>query len=132
MRKCKKSTVLETEKVRVDDELQKNMGELQHVHQVIKILKEGKKDLKNQRETVNFLLQGVKTQIEENKKKLGTPAAYDRERKQLKRENVKQDLETRKTKYEELLNNTDKLVETTDEMIIAMTKLEKDIEQINN
>ncbi|XP_053199190.1 butyrophilin-like protein 10 [Scomber japonicus] len=83
-----------------------------------------KKDLKKQRETIISLLQDVKTQIEENRRKLDNPSSWDREKKQKKRERAKNVLEKRKTEHEELLQITERLLETTEDMIITMIAME--------
>ncbi|XP_062301364.1 butyrophilin-like protein 10 [Scomber scombrus] len=85
--------------------------------QVTDKLKDLKKDLKNQKQTIDSLLQEMKNQIDENKKKLDNPSAFDRERKQKKRERAKEALENRKTEYEDLLKITERLLETTKDMI---------------
>ncbi|XP_037615429.1 butyrophilin-like protein 1 [Sebastes umbrosus] len=133
MTKSQKITYLDDTKAKLDEDLKRNEGELQHVQQVITTLMNQKKDLKNQREKLISLQQKDKTQEEENKKKK-TPATQEKKKKS-KREKTKEDLERRKTEHEELLQNTDKLLETTEEMINKMTerkgKLERDKEQIN-
>ncbi|XP_053199191.1 butyrophilin subfamily 1 member A1-like [Scomber japonicus] len=87
-------------------------------------LMDQKKDLKKQRETITSLLQEVKTQIEENRRKLENPSSWDREKKQKKRERAKSALENRKAEHEELLQITERLLETTEDMIITMIAME--------
>uniref|UniRef100_A0A7N6AK12 Ig-like domain-containing protein n=2 Tax=Anabas testudineus TaxID=64144 RepID=A0A7N6AK12_ANATE len=134
MTESEKIRVVEKTKAKLDDEKQKNEGELKHVEQIIKTLTDQKEDLKKQREKLNSLLQDVKTKIVENKKKLKKGAKIDKGKKMEKREQTKDDLQRKKQDYEELLNNTETLLETTERMINTMIerkgKLEKDREQI--
>ncbi|XP_038550581.1 uncharacterized protein LOC119884190 [Micropterus salmoides] len=122
-------------KAKLDEELEKNEGELEHVQQLITTLTEQKKDLKNQREKLISLQQEDKIKIQEYEKKLTTEPKTDKHKKKKKREMTKEFLEKRATEHEELLKNTEELLETTDNLIIRMTerkgKLEKDKEQIN-
>ncbi|XP_037615430.1 butyrophilin subfamily 3 member A2-like [Sebastes umbrosus] len=135
MTKRQKITYLDNTKAKLDEDLRRNEGELQHVQHVITTLMNQKKDLKDQREKLTSLQQKDKTQIEEYKKKLENTPATQEKKKMQRREKTKEDLERRKTEHEELLQNTDKLLETTEEMINKMTerkgKLERDKEQIN-
>ncbi|XP_059210319.1 butyrophilin subfamily 3 member A2-like [Centropristis striata] len=135
MTKSEKSSYLDNAKAELDEESQKNEGELQHVLHVITTLTEQKNNLKNQREKLILLLQEDKILIEEIKKKLKEGRMMKKDTKKEKREKTREDLEKRREEHEELLKNTDKLLETTEEMVIRMIerkgKLERNKEKIN-
>ncbi|XP_028420684.1 butyrophilin-like protein 10 [Perca flavescens] len=61
---------LDMKEEKLDEELQKKEGDLKHVQQVITILTNQKKDLENQRQKLNSLLDEDKTRIEKNNNKL--------------------------------------------------------------
>ncbi|XP_054457759.1 butyrophilin subfamily 3 member A2-like [Anoplopoma fimbria] len=128
-----KIVFLDKTKVKLEEDLQNNEGELQHVQQVITTLMDQKKDLKNQREKLTSQQQENKTKIEEYKKKK-TPKT-DKDNKMRKREITLHNLEKRENEHKELLQNTEKLLESTEEMINKMTerkgKLERDKEKLN-
>uniref|UniRef100_A0A8P4KSM1 Ig-like domain-containing protein n=1 Tax=Dicentrarchus labrax TaxID=13489 RepID=A0A8P4KSM1_DICLA len=135
MTESEKMKYLEQTKAKLEEELQKNEGEMQHVHQEITALMDQKKVLNNQREKLILLQQEDKTQIEEYKKKMKIPPKTNKDKKMKKREKTLQDLERREREHEELLKNTETLLETTESMILGMTarkaNLERDKEQIN-
>ncbi|XP_038587682.1 uncharacterized protein LOC119912525 isoform X1 [Micropterus salmoides] len=135
MTESEKMKYLNKTKAKLDEEFEKNGVELEHVQQLITTLTEQKKDLRNQREKLISLQQEDKIKIQEYEKKLTTKPKTDKHKKKKKREMTKEFLEKRATEHEELLKNTEELLETTDNLIIRMTerkgKLEKDKEQIN-
>ncbi|XP_037615428.1 butyrophilin-like protein 2 [Sebastes umbrosus] len=105
MTKSQKITYLDDTKAKLDEDLKRNEGELQHVLQVIITLGNQKKDLKNQRKKLISLQQKDKTQEEENKKKLekeNTPA-FDKENKMKKRSVSSPDIDISKVSNEVLL-----------------------------
>ncbi|XP_042370324.1 uncharacterized protein LOC121964177 [Plectropomus leopardus] len=101
----------------------------EEIEQVLGKLSEQKTKLKKQRELINSLLLEVNTQIAETKRKLENPASFDRERKQKKRETVKQDLERRKKEHEELLKITQELLDASDEMMIKFKVINKKLDK---
>ncbi|XP_075948269.1 butyrophilin subfamily 3 member A2-like [Anarhichas minor] len=133
MTKSEKITYLDKRKEKLDEDLQNNEGELQHVQQVITTLMNQKKDLKNQREKLTSQQQQTKIQLEQCKKKKD-PKTY-KENKTKRREENLQNLEKREKELEEMLKNTENLLESTEEMINKMRerkcKLERDKEKIN-
>ncbi|XP_030610040.1 butyrophilin-like protein 2 [Archocentrus centrarchus] len=114
------------EKNRLKDELKNHEEDLTHIHQIIKNQNEKKKDLKNQRDKLNSLLQEDKAEMKEVTSKLKKPPKK-------KHEQWQDDLKKRMEEHEELLVITDKLMEATENIIIQMTerkvKLEKDTEK---
>ncbi|KAL4007938.1 hypothetical protein ACER0C_001790 [Sarotherodon galilaeus] len=122
------------EKKRLEDDLQNNEEDLEHVQRTIKKLMEQKTSLKNQREKLNILLQEDKTEMKEILKKEKETPPLDKDKKMQKRGDKKTNLEKRTEVHEELLKTTEKLMEETENIIIQMTerkgKLEKDREQI--
>ncbi|XP_054457910.1 butyrophilin subfamily 3 member A2-like [Anoplopoma fimbria] len=104
-----KIVFLDKTKVKLEEDLQNNEGELQHVQQVITTLMDQKKDLKNQREKLTSQQQENKTKIEEYKKKK-TPKT-DKDNTMRKREITLHNLEKRENEHKELLQNTEKLLE---------------------
>ncbi|CAJ1048291.1 butyrophilin subfamily 1 member A1-like [Xyrichtys novacula] len=126
---------LDSTKAKLEEELGKTEGELKHVEEVITKLVDQKKDLKNQREKIISLQQNDMVKIEENKKKLKTTPKTGKDHKKKKLEDAREDLAKRKKTHDELLKETEKLLEKTDDMITTMTerkgKLEKDKEQIS-
>ncbi|XP_059211101.1 trichohyalin-like [Centropristis striata] len=135
MTKRERSSYLDNAKAKLEEESQKNEGELKHVQDVIITLTEQKNNLKNQREKLISLQQEDKVLIEENKKELMEIGTFTSEKTKMKLERNRDDLKKRRSEHEELLKNTDTLLETTEEMIIRMTerkgKLERDKEKIN-
>uniref|UniRef100_UPI0009B4A218 butyrophilin subfamily 2 member A1-like n=1 Tax=Monopterus albus TaxID=43700 RepID=UPI0009B4A218 len=106
------------EKEKLDEELKRNDEELGDVLQIIKMLNEQKDDVKNHREKVCETLQEMIEKIKKDKKES---------------ENTKK--QRRRAARDEILQKSDKLMKTTDEMILKMTemkvRLEKDTEQVN-
>ncbi|KAM9335179.1 butyrophilin subfamily 3 member A2-like [Symphorus nematophorus] len=135
MTESDKINYLENTKAKLHEELQKTEGELQHVQQVITALKNQKEDLNNQRDKLISLQHEEKTKIEENTKNEEKKRLLNKDKKKDKREKNLHDLQKKKTEHEKLLENTEKLLKTTDDLIIKMTerkaKLERDMEQIN-
>nr|XP_033465869.1 butyrophilin subfamily 2 member A1-like isoform X2 [Epinephelus lanceolatus] len=125
---------LDNTKAKLDEELQKTEEELKHVKQMVEKLTKQKTDLKNQTQGLNSLLQEDKAQMVECEKKLREKTKVDKEVKMQKRLKTQKAVEWRKREHDELSLNTQKLLETTEQMIIEMSerkgKLERDKEQI--
>ncbi|XP_051251123.1 butyrophilin-like protein 10 isoform X5 [Dicentrarchus labrax] len=81
MTESEKMKYLEQTKAKLEEELQKNEGEMQHVHQEITALMDQKKVLNNQKEKLILLQQEDKTQIEEYKKKMKITPKTDKDKK---------------------------------------------------
>ncbi|KAI3375923.1 hypothetical protein L3Q82_003780 [Scortum barcoo] len=88
-----------------------------NLNEVLTKLEGQKTDLNNQRKELNSLLQDVKAKLEKNKKKLENAPALNREKKQKKQKQTKQELEKEEKQLEGLLENTEKLLKTTDDLI---------------
>uniref|UniRef100_A0AAQ5XTS3 Ig-like domain-containing protein n=1 Tax=Amphiprion ocellaris TaxID=80972 RepID=A0AAQ5XTS3_AMPOC len=127
-----KMKYLEMKKAKFDEQLQKNEEELKHVQQVIEVFKKQKEDLKTQKEKLLSLQEKEKMKIKEID--MMKDPLLDKKNKQQKREKAKQEAAQKNTEHEELLKNTEKLLETTEEMIVKMTerkgKLKTNKEQI--
>nr|XP_029137328.1 uncharacterized protein LOC110000077 [Labrus bergylta] len=125
--------LLDNIKAKQDEKLEEKEKELELVQQAIKTLTKQKKDLKIQREKLISLQQEDMVQIEKILKKLDEKATVNAEKKK-KHEKTKEDLKKRKTVHDELLNNTETQLESTDALIKTKTerkgKLENDKEQI--
>ncbi|XP_049922583.1 butyrophilin subfamily 3 member A2-like [Epinephelus moara] len=85
-------------KAKLDEELQKNKGELQHVQQVITTLMDQKEGLENQEEKLNSLLQKDNAEKEENEKDQENIGFMEKEKKK-KLEKMKEDVERRMKAY---------------------------------
>lgn len=113
---------------KLDEDLQKNEGDLKHVQQVIQILM-------NQRDKLNSLLDEDRTQREKNNEKLKNLPKTDTGKKMEKRVKTREDLDRREKEHDELLWNTGELQKTAEQIITIMTerkeKLERDKEKIN-
>ncbi|XP_078020026.1 butyrophilin subfamily 3 member A2-like isoform X2 [Epinephelus lanceolatus] len=123
-------------KAKLDEELQKNKGELQHVQQVITTLMGQKEDLKNQREKLISLLREDNAEKEENEKDQENIGFMEKKtEKKKKLEKIKDDVEKRMKEHGDLLKKTQTLLKITKEMNIQMSerkeKLQANREQIN-
>ncbi|XP_031158504.1 butyrophilin subfamily 2 member A2-like isoform X1 [Sander lucioperca] len=123
-----KRTQLDMKEEKLDEDLQKNEGDLKHVQQVIQILM-------NQRDKLNSLLDEDRTQREKNNEKLKNLPKTDTGKKMEKRVKTREDLDRREKEHDELLWNTGELQKTAEQIITIMTerkeKLERDKEKIN-
>ncbi|XP_049922771.1 butyrophilin subfamily 2 member A1-like isoform X2 [Epinephelus moara] len=125
---------LDNTKAKLDEELQKTEEELKHVKQMVERLTKQKTDLKNQTQGLNLLLQEDKAQMVECEKKLRENPKVDKDAKIQKRQKAQKAVEWRKREHDELSENTQELLETTEQMIIEMSvrkgKLEREKERI--
>lgn len=106
---------------------QKIDGEMEHVKQIITILEELKKCVMEHREKVFTVQQNVNIQIKETEKKAEEFTRWDKEKKIRQIHALKQT----EIQHEELLNNTVKLLNTTETMINKMTEKKGNLETDN-
>lgn len=111
-----------------DEKLLKNDGELQYVHHAIETLMEQKKDLNYQREKLVSLLHKVETQIEKYTNNLKSVGRYETKKRKMYEE-TKQDMEMSRTEHAILFQNTMKVLETTEDMIMRMTEMKGKLEE---
>uniref|UniRef100_A0A0F8C7U2 Butyrophilin subfamily 3 member A3 n=1 Tax=Larimichthys crocea TaxID=215358 RepID=A0A0F8C7U2_LARCR len=127
-------TYLGNRKKKLEEDLKKKKEQDDVIYMITK-LTEQKKNLKDQREKLTTLLQEDKAQIEAIKKKIKDGYKMKKDTKMQKAEKSEKDLEERQKKHKELLENTNKLQDTTDDLIIKISerkaKIEKDKEQMN-
>ncbi|XP_030287343.1 butyrophilin subfamily 2 member A2-like [Sparus aurata] len=125
---------LENTKAKLDEDLQKTEGELEHVTHVIKTLINQKENLDKQKEKLIALQQEEKTLIEQKEEGLKKKRMMQEDKKKQKHEKTKKYLENTKEEHVELLVNTNSLLKTTGDLITEMVerkgKLERDMEQI--
>ncbi len=110
-----------------NEKLQKNDGELQYVYHAIETLVEQRKDLKNQREKVVSLQHKLMTQMQKNTNNLKSTGKFDKKIKKMC-EDIKQDLEMSIKENKELLWNTEKVLDTTENMNMRMTEMKVKLE----
>nr|XP_040038600.1 butyrophilin subfamily 3 member A2-like isoform X1 [Gasterosteus aculeatus aculeatus] len=104
-----------------EEDLKENSAELELLQHVVKTLMDQKKDLRKQREVLISQQHENQTQIQEFKKKLNRMLKGNtdkRKKKKCKLEN----LEKRENEHMKLLQSTQELQDSTEEMIIKMTE----------
>ncbi|XP_037335881.2 golgin subfamily A member 6-like protein 25 [Pungitius pungitius] len=106
----------------LNEDLKENDGELELIQQVIKTLMHQKEDLKTQSEVLISQQHENQTTIQKIEKRINHKINQMMNPRKNKDEGKLENLQKREKEHQELLENTGKLMDSTEEMINKMTE----------